>query len=268
MASPVKFNFKQSDKNKENTIVFLHGFMGNLNDWDRAVSNLSDSYNCLTIDLPGHGETEVYDDEYFKMQNCAEALINFLDELKIKKTNLLGYSMGGRLGYYLIINYPHRFNKVILESSSLGMKTDLERRERMIADHQLAAEIESCTTKGKFNKFLSKWYSMDFFSTIKANDQLFREIIKKRENNNVRKLALSLRLMGAGAQPSLWNEIGNIEIPALLIAGEKDEKYTKLSNEIVTLNNKFSLEIFNNCGHNVHLEQPDNFLKLVNLFFK
>ena len=96
--------------------------MGNSHEFDEAIQLLSDKFYCLTVDLPGHGKTQVLGgDEYYKMANTAHALINLLDELKIIKCFLVGYSMGGRLALYLTLHFPQRFPKVVLESASPGL---------------------------------------------------------------------------------------------------------------------------------------------------
>src|SRR5213078_3002799 len=79
-------------------VIFLHGFMGNIDEFDEAIKLLFDEFSYLTLDLPGHGKTKVLGgNEYYTMANTAYALINLLDELKIAKCFLVGYSMGGRL---------------------------------------------------------------------------------------------------------------------------------------------------------------------------
>ena len=81
-------------------ILFLHGFMGNIDEFDEAIKLLSDDFCYLKVDLPGHGKTQVLGgDGYYMMANTAHALINLLDELKIAKCFLIGYSMGGRLAF-------------------------------------------------------------------------------------------------------------------------------------------------------------------------
>ena len=43
---------------KENpTLVFLHGFLGNVDDWTETISYLKENYYCICVDLPGHGHS-------------------------------------------------------------------------------------------------------------------------------------------------------------------------------------------------------------------
>jgi len=59
----------------------------------------------------------------------------------------------------------------------------------------------------------------------------------------------------------------NIKNETLIIWGDKDTSYN--FDQVDTLNKnikKSKLEIFNGCGHNVHLEKPDEFNNLIKNF--
>src|SRR4030043_615955 len=97
-------------------LVFLHGFLGSVDDWNFAVDHFVSDYCCLRIDLPGHGQTRLADPAQYAMPSTARLLIELLDKLKMSQAHLLGYSMGGRLALYLGVHYPDRFLTIILES--------------------------------------------------------------------------------------------------------------------------------------------------------
>lgn len=122
-----QFHYSFTGNSNKPLIVFLHGFMGNIHEFDEAISLLYDEFYYLTIDLPGHGKTQVLgSDECYTMANTAQALINLLDQLKISQCFLVGYSMGGRLALYLTLHFPERFPQVVLESASPGLQTESE----------------------------------------------------------------------------------------------------------------------------------------------
>ncbi|RUS99491.1 hypothetical protein DSM107003_00750 [Trichormus variabilis SAG 1403-4b] len=81
-----RFNYSLIDNSQKPLIIFLHGFMGNLDEFDEAIKLLGEDFSYLTLDLPGHGKTQVLGgDEYYKMEQTAQAIINLLDELKISQ---------------------------------------------------------------------------------------------------------------------------------------------------------------------------------------
>ncbi len=247
-----QFNYSLTGNINQPVIFLLHGFMGNSNDFVEVMSELSQYFCCLTVDLPGHGKTKVIgSDDYYNMQNTAIALIDLLDNLKIDKCCLLGYSMGGRLALYLAIKFPNRFDKLILESASPGLRSVTERDLRRHSDLKLADQLEN----SNFHKFLFNWYDQPLFKSLQQNHQ-FESLIKRRLSNNPLELAKSLRNLGISNQPCLWEELVNHQIPTLLIVGEFDHKFQVINQEMAQLCQFAKMELISKSGHNIHWENP------------
>ncbi|MEG4571460.1 2-succinyl-6-hydroxy-2,4-cyclohexadiene-1-carboxylate synthase [Microcoleus sp. N3A4] len=258
-----QFHYSLTGHKNQPIILLLHGFTCDCQDFSPIISLLSKSYCCLAVDLPGHGETRVIGDEScYNMQNTAQALIQLLDDLQIDKCLLLGYSMGGRLALYMTLHFPERFEKVVLESASPGLKTEKERSHRIQADSQIAQNLENSNIKD----FLLNWYDRPLFKSLK-NSPNFDKLIETRLANNPLELAKSLRNMGTGNQPSLWEKLAQNQIPILLLAGEYDDKFTTINTEIAKLCPAASLEIVPKAGHNIHFENIDQFVALVRQFY-
>jgi 2-succinyl-6-hydroxy-2,4-cyclohexadiene-1-carboxylate synthase len=236
--------------------------MGDSNEFNEVIALLSAQFCCLTVDLPGHGKTRVLGgDECYTMSNTAQALINLLEQLNVKECFLVGYSMGGRLALYLNLHFPQCFSKVVIESASPGLKTQGDRVERTQRDIELAQELE----KSDFFCFLSNWYEQPLFASLKKHPQ-FKSLIASRLQNNPLELAKSLRNMSTGCQPYLWEELKKNRNPLLLLVGEYDAKFIAINSEMARLCKSAKLEIVNNCGHNIHFENPKIFVENVQFF--
>lgn len=240
-------------------ILFLHGFMGSGTDFAEVIDLLSPYFCCLTVDLPGHGATQVKGGEfYYQMSETAQALIELLQKLEIDHCFLLGYSMGGRLALYLAIHFPIYFKKVILESASPGLTTASAREQRVQQDLKLAQELESID----FKVFLAKWYSNPLFDSLR-NHPHYQQAIAQRLRNNPLELAKSLRNMSLGLQPSLWNKLNRVRVPLILLVGELDRKFRLINTKIVRQNHHIQLKIIAQCGHNIHFETPRQFANII-----
>jgi len=262
MSFPYRFKYEMNGSPDRPAILFLHGFLGGRDDWREITDQLCENFLTVAVDLPGHGYTQVNGiDKYYAMPSCAWGLTNFLGQLKIKKCHLVGYSMGGRLALYLAVKNPERFDKIVIESSSPGLKTATERKDRVKQDKKLARRLET----ENFENFLNDWYRQPLFETIEK-DTRFKKILKKRLKSDPLLLAKSLRQMSTGAQPSLWPELGKIQAPIMFIAGEKDEKFKTLAFEMSDLCEPAEIRIIKNCGHNVHFEKPREFYEQLNNF--
>jgi 2-succinyl-6-hydroxy-2,4-cyclohexadiene-1-carboxylate synthase len=254
------YNLRGNHQNKP--LLFLHGFLGNSQDFNDVIDLLSEEFYCLAVDLPGHGKTRVFGDEdCYTMSVTASALIELLDSLKIPKCGLIGYSMGGRLALYLALNFPSRFSDVVLESTSPGLKTEEARLTRLQSDLNLAKELELID----FQLFLIQWYQQPFFLSLQSHKKIEKLIDKRRENNPV-ELAKSLRNMGTGKQPSLWDKLSHNKIPLLLLVGEYDDKFRSINEEMMSLSHLAKLQIIPKSGHNIHWENMIEYVKSIRNF--
>lgn len=253
-----KLAFHLTHREGSMTVLFLHGFLGSGAEFDAIVDRFP--FSCLIVDLPGHGETRFFDEH--TMENTATAIVDLLNELEIPQANLVGYSMGGRLGLYLALNYPERFSRAVIESGSPGLKTELERLERIERDRTLATQIET-----DFDQFLINWYNQPLFQSIKAHPK-FDQMLRERSQNDPIEVARSLLEMGTGMQPNLWEKLRSHQNRLLLIVGEYDRKFVALNQEMVSLCRTAELSIVPNAGHNIHFEQPEAFVDRMTNFFE
>ncbi|MEC4986384.1 MAG: 2-succinyl-6-hydroxy-2,4-cyclohexadiene-1-carboxylate synthase [Oscillatoria sp. PMC 1068.18] len=259
-----QFNYKVRGENKQQSICFLHGFMGDKRDFDCAINLLETEFLCLAVDLPGHGKTIVNGDEKcYNMPNTAQALVDLLIQLNLQKLSLVGYSMGGRLALYLAIHYPEYFPKLILESASPGLAKTGERQQRRQQDEQLAEKIVT----SNFPEFVNKWYQQPLFASLTSYPQLEKMKARRLENNPA-ELAKSLRNLGTGSQPALWNKLKDCRQPLLLLVGEKDAKFRAINAQMQQLCFAAELFIVPNCGHNLHLENVTEFVQIVKQFLQ
>ena len=110
----IEFNYKTFGNPKNNPLILLHGFMGDASDFDKIADKLQDQFYCIALDLPGHGKTVSSDHSEYSIEKTSESIIQFLNSQNIKQANLLGYSMGGRIAYYLLTKYLNTFLLMLL----------------------------------------------------------------------------------------------------------------------------------------------------------
>ena len=79
---------------KGEPLIFLHWLSDDLKFWEVLTSTLNEKYQVIRIDLRGHGESELGDDE-ISIATYADDLKNLLDDLQIDAGNLVGFSLGG-----------------------------------------------------------------------------------------------------------------------------------------------------------------------------
>lgn len=235
----------------DDTIVFLHGFMGAGRDW-AAISEALPERRCIAVDLPGHGASVGLEDAAYTMSGAAQGV---LDALATERCHLVGYSMGGRLALYLALEQPKRWRSVVLESSSPGLQTSTARGQRRVLDAERAAAIAA-----DFPAFLQQWYRQPLFASLQQHPGLVERLVVQRLANDPAELGRSLVGMGTGIQPSLWERLPALEVPTYALAGALDPKYVALAHEMAACSPNLHATIVPRAGHNIHAERPDAYL--------
>lgn len=243
-------------------LLFLHGFLGSHADFLHLLPTLSKHFYCVTVDLPGHGKTETKLGDY-TFSRTAEAIVDLLDYLNIRKTHVLGYSLGGRIALYLACEFGDRIADLIIESVSPGLKTAAERKQRQQQDDITALEL----LKTPLLDFLDKWYSNPLFADLKQHPKLFADMVQRRLQNRPEELARALCGLSLGRQPPLWEHVSTSRSPLLILVGVLDPKFVSIGTELFeycqTNNKQATLSVFERCGHNIHLIAPNAYVNAI-----
>jgi len=245
-------------------ILLLHGFTGDGTTWE-FISHYLQNYQLIFVDILGHGKTDSPTDRRrYCMEEVVEDIKEILQYLKIDRTNMIGYSMGGRLALSFAITYPQCVRRLVLESSSPGLKKELERKERQSSDEALAEFI----LQNGIESFVDYWENIPLFkSQNNLPEAVQKKIRAQRLQNTPIGLANSLRGMGTGFQPSWWEQIKNLYIPVLLLCGEWDVKFCRIAEDMERTMPNAIKNTIKSAGHAIHVEQPRIFGKIVNEFF-
>lgn len=246
-------------------LVLLHGFTGSAATWADLVAALARSFRVVAIDLPGHGRTAAPPEPArYGMECVAADLAALLTALDAVPADWLGYSMGGRLALYTAVHHPPLVRRLLLESASPGLASAAERTARRTTDEALAARIE----RDGMTAFVDEWERLPLWSSQARLPESARAAQRaQRLRNSPHGLANSLRGMGTGAQPSLWNRLTDVAVPTLLIAGALDNKFVSINQRMAATLPNARLLVAPEAGHNVHLDKPQWFAVQARAFF-
>lgn len=247
-------------------LLLLHGFTGSAETWRPFLPALAARRRVIAPELIGHGRTAApADAARYRMDECVADLLALLDRLGVEEFAVLGYSMGGRVALHLALAAPERVRALILESASPGITDPAERAERARSDEALAELIE----REGIAAFVERWESQPLFATQRSLPAEVRERLRaERLGQRPVGLANSLRGMGTGAMEPAWDRLGELGMPALVLAGELDAKYVAIARAMEGRLPQARVAIVSGAGHAVHLEQPARFLELVTTFLR
>ncbi|MBF2603723.1 2-succinyl-6-hydroxy-2,4-cyclohexadiene-1-carboxylate synthase [Listeria welshimeri] len=239
-------------------LLMLHGFTGSNKTFQESITHLEEHFSIVAPDLLGHGKTDSPDEiARYSIERIVDDLVTILQELKIMQCFVLGYSMGGRVATAFASAHPEMVHGLILVSSSPGLAQKDLQESRVQADNRLADMLES---EG-IRSFVDYWEKLALFASQEVlSDELKKRIRLERLAQNPNGLAMSLRGMGTGKQPSYWNHLADFTFPVLLMTGSLDKKFEKIAQEMQQLIPNSTHVTVQNAGHAVYLEQPNIFL--------
>ena len=95
-------------------VVLLHGFGSSLQTWDAWAQGLAATHRVVRIDWPGSGLSPPDPAHDYRDERSLQLLIALLDDLGLKRVNLVGHSMGGRIAWTFAAKFPERTDKLVL----------------------------------------------------------------------------------------------------------------------------------------------------------
>jgi 2-succinyl-6-hydroxy-2,4-cyclohexadiene-1-carboxylate synthase len=229
-------------------IVLVHGFAQTQACWGEAGDALASDHEVVRVDAPGHGGSA---DVRADLAGTADLLAD-----SGGPATYLGYSMGGRMVLHLALTHPQVVRGMVLVGATAGVDDPIEREARQVADDALAVAIEV----DGMDAFLDRWLALPLFAGLDEHTAFRTE----RLANTTDGLASSLRLAGTGQQEPVWDRLGAITAPTLVVAGADDEKFGALGRRIADgIGANATFEAVPGAGHSAHLEQPDAFLDVL-----
>ncbi|HTV32076.1 MAG TPA: alpha/beta hydrolase [Methylocella sp.] len=183
-------------------ILLIHGFASNhavnwvFPQWVKSLTVAG--RRVIAFDNRGHGRSEkFYDPADYSLPKMAQDACDLLDHLEIGSTDVMGYSMGGRIASFLALASGKRVRSLILG----GIGVNLIERGSLPPHIAEAMEAPSLT---------------------ELTDPLQRMFRSFAETTKSDLKALAACARGA-REPMRATDVGQIAVPVLIAAGTKDE---------------------------------------------
>ena len=102
-------------------LILLHGNGEDLTYFKHQIEHFSKSRRVIAVDTRGHGKSP-RGTAPFTLAQFAEDLLRFLDERKLEKADILGFSDGGNIALLFALTHPERVGKLIVNGANLSPK--------------------------------------------------------------------------------------------------------------------------------------------------
>jgi pimeloyl-ACP methyl ester carboxylesterase len=233
-------------------LVVLHGGGGDARTWMKNMKALADDYTVYVPDLPGYGGSQPLDGDYY-IPELTGFVDSFSYNLGLESFHLMGHSLGGGVALSYALESPHKIRKLVLVSS-LCLGREIALWVRLLSIPALLRSIGSVVLAVlRSIKWLVKallipvQFVMPFSS---ASVNLGGSVTTFKEQTLV-----------------LVNRLSEIMMPTLLVWGAKDTivpvRHAYAAAKLIP---DCQLKVFEECGHNVHRDEIDEFSRLLTGF--
>jgi 3-oxoadipate enol-lactonase len=236
------------DRGRGPVVLLAHGMWCDAGMFDRLAEDLAHDHRVLVPDLRGHGRSAVPKSPW-RIADLADDLAVLLDELRISRVTLLGFSMGGMAAVDFALRYGNRLDSLALVGTSAAAE-ELVR----VAEIRTLARIIQLTGQPRV---LAREASRSAFSVG------FREsnsAVVARWESTVRAMSnagLIHALRAVAGRQSLLERLGEIQVPTLVVTGGADRVVKpRWSREMNRRLRHSRLITYAGVGHAVPTERP------------
>lgn len=231
-------------------LVLVHGYLGGAAMWQEQIDFFAGDFDVIAPDLPGFGDSS-HLEAPDSLVGQAEQVLDFLTDLGIGDFHLLGHSMGGMIAQQLAATATERVTKLVLYGTGpTGIMPDrfepvAESLRRLEQDGPLANAARIAAT----------WFVA---GSAGRGYGLCQELGVKVSARTAR------TSLSACGQWDFTSQLANLALPTLVLWGDRDRSYRWPQAEALWRGiPDCALAVVPGCAHNVHLEKPDLFNRLV-----
>ena len=264
---------------KMENIHFIHANGFNPGAYCPLLNNLSSSFKITNFLLEPISENKINyknlkDWKYFqgKFENSIQ---------KNKKIVGIGHSIGGNIILRSCINKPEYFSKIILLDPTLFIpriiffwKLSLFLNLHNYAHPWAKATLNRKMQYNSIDHIFKSYRNKEIFSKISDENLLiYIKSITKLKNKKInltypKEWEYQIYKTGLLVDQYIWKNIGNLEIPTLIIKARKSDTFLKSAETKINNLNKSNIKIISldNCTHLFPLEIPNQVSKIISDF--
>ncbi len=230
------------------TILLLHGYTGNKDNWTRFAVYLTKDYHVVIPDIPGYGESSMIEKASYDLSNQITRLHKFAQAIELKKFHVAGNSMGGFFAGTYAVRYPDEIISVGLFDAAGVVSLEKSIVMKMMKEDENMLVL-------KDSNDLPRLMSLFFTNPPSLPYPLKKVFIQTALAN--RKFYEKERKEIFPDFYSLEKELPNIKAQTLILWGDQDKVLDVSSVPVFEKGLKnHKTVIIKDCGHLPMLEKP------------
>ncbi len=235
----------------EHALLFVHGWACDETFWSGQAPALGAKYHVITIDLPGHGQSDKSQGPY-TMDLYARAIDAVLREAGVKSATLVGHSNGTPAIRQFYRKFPEKTRALVIVDGGLRLPGEKAAMEKFIARFK-APNYEE--TAGQMIDAM----------TGSIKDAGLREKIKTTMLRTAQSIAVSE--FESSLDDELWKP-DKITVPVLMVMAKQPAWSAEYEQFVRGLAPDLDYQVWDGVSHFLMLEKPDEFNRAVVAFLE
>lgn len=228
--------------------------------WREQIEFLSaQNFRVVAPDLRGLGDNKS-DDEVATREDMARDVAALMDRLKIDRATICGLSMGCYVAFEFMHLFPERAPALVLCGPRAPGPDDAERKSREEQAQRVLSEGMQFAVGSISTMLLAQ-------KTVNEKPEVVGRVSDMVLKTDPRGAAAAQR--GMAARRDYSDELANITVPTLIIAGREDGVRKAEDAEFIQRGIRGSqLVTIDDAGHLMNMEQPERFNRALIEFFE
>jgi abhydrolase domain-containing protein 6 len=232
------------------TIVLIHGFGANKDNWIRFIRNIPADYRVIAFDMPGHGDNAKDAERTYSIDYLSASLGQAVDALKLDRFHIAGNSMGGYISILYTARNPQRVISMLLLDNAGLHPVSPQPSDLQIAVAKGLSPLTP-TSEDEFSELMKYAFHKEPFIPWPITSVLAEKAIESNAFN--KKMWIDLNTHDVDLLPLL----PTLNLPVLVIWGDRDRILHVSTTDILKrLLPDSEIIIMKDCGHLPMLERP------------
>jgi 3-oxoadipate enol-lactonase len=246
------------DEGSGQPVLLIHGHTSDWRIWDPVMPGLLDAgLRVIRVDLRGHGRSTRPEFGYHFSHHAAD-MAAVLDAAGVAKAVIVGYSVGGGVALEMAVTMSERLNGLVLMSPVMP-----DRPFEPAFMENLREVARVARTEGITAAMLGPWAENPLFEFSLSKPGI-REQVDAITRDFPGAEYLATRRDDVQRTWTVPDRLGEIALPTLVIAGDHETPgFREYAVEAAEGIPGARIEILENCGHMLPLEEPDRVARAI-----
>jgi pimeloyl-ACP methyl ester carboxylesterase len=256
------------------TCLFVHGMGSNMKAWRKNIDGIKGTYRCISIDLPGYGQSTINND-FYSIPELVDIILKFIQVLQLSNVILIGHSMGGHICIEMASRNDERIKQLVLMAPA-GLELFTQEEKDWILNTLTVDVIEGYSTDTIVSNFETNFFNMPDDARFMIADRL---LLKENPNSYRRFCNTFVGSIQSMLDYPVFDKLKSIGVRVLMVFGQEDklipqpilhpeQNLSELAQAGCNQLQKSQLVFYSEAGHFVHWEKADEVNELILKFIE